>query len=99
MYLQEFDHTHLPKYIQRGHITNELTTFVNKCIACIYRILSADTQITIDWTPKGESIDNNKYVIEGNQSITGSICDWTVWPALIGGDGKVLSKGVAIPIP
>ncbi|WAQ97760.1 hypothetical protein MAR_022133 [Mya arenaria] len=94
--LEEFIQSRLPKALHPGHVTNPLRSFIHSCIKCISSMTSQRHPLAIYWIPKGDPIDSDMFDISTGTS--GQVCDWTVWPAVVKGDGSVVKKGMVMPI-
>lgn len=94
---EEYIHHRLPPSFHKDHVTSPIRSFIHRCIECLYQMCSMKhSQPYIYWTPKGELIDRDKFVIKGDRDE--HVCDWTVWPAVMAKDGTVLKKGVVVPV-
>lgn len=93
---EEYIHHKLPVSFDRDHVTQPVKTYIHRCIQCLRHMCTSKTGMYIYWIPKGDMIDKEKFDVDGNKEE--HICDWTVWPAVIGDDGTVLKKGIVIPV-
>lgn len=94
--VKDYIHNHLQKALHMDHIPKPVTEFTKRIIRCLLKMVSRDDPLSISWIPKGDVVDSTSFNFVDSKK--GHVCDWTVWPAVLGPDGQVLCKGVIIPV-
>ena len=93
---QEFVDNQLHKALHMDQLPDHVTSFAKRSIDSLLKMVSYEHPLSIHWVPKGEMVDSNMFEFIGERA--SHVCDWTVWPAVLDSEGRVIRKGVVIPV-